>query len=83
MKISFIAPFALAATASASSLRKNGSTNSGAIQTKVALKGVSGNPSKADMDFIGKALISSYNHVHWQAGHFLTGQHSTEFVGQL
>jgi hypothetical protein len=49
----------------------------------VALKGVSGDASKQDFDFIGKALVASYNDVHWEAGHFMTGEYSREFVGQL
>jgi hypothetical protein len=66
-------------TAGASSLRKT-NTNINTIQSKVVLKGLGANPTEADMDFIGKALIASYNNVHWEVGHFMTGSHSTEFV---
>jgi hypothetical protein len=51
------------------------------LDTKVALKGVRGEPSVEDMEIIGKALVASYNDVHWQAGHFLTGSYETEPVG--
>jgi Na+/proline symporter len=75
--------FVIVPTASAVSLRSQAKAPSSIITTNVALKGVSGEASKQDLDFIGKALVASYNDVHWQAGHFMTGEHSTEFVGQL
>jgi hypothetical protein len=81
MKLSFALVSFAAVTVNATSLRQSG--GSSALETKVSLKGVSGEPSKADLDFLGKALVASYNNVHWEAGHFLTGEHSTEFVGQL
>ncbi|KAG7341632.1 hypothetical protein IV203_023585 [Nitzschia inconspicua] len=74
---------AIVPAVSAVSLRSQANPSSSTITTNVALKGVSGEASKQDLDFIGKALVASYNDVHWEAGHFLTGEHSTEFVGQL
>jgi hypothetical protein len=83
MKLS-AAIFAIVPSVSAVSLRSQASApSSSTITTNVALKGVSGEVSKQDLDFIGKALVASYNDVHWEAGHFMTGEHSTEFVGQL
>lgn len=74
---------AIAPAVSAVSLRSQANPSSSTITTNVALKGVSGKASEQDLDFIGKALVASYNDVHWEAGHFMTGEHSTEFVGQL
>jgi isocitrate dehydrogenase len=80
MKISIVVLSLVASTVSASSLRKSES-NTKNIQSKVILKGIGADPTDADMDFIGKALIASYNNIHWEVGHFMTGDHSTEFVG--
>jgi len=33
------------------------------------------------MDFIGKALVASYNNVHWEVGHYMTGDHAVDFMG--
>jgi hypothetical protein len=85
MKFS-IALIALVPATMAASLRSQaaGSYGKSSISTLtsiVALKGVTGDATTDDMDFIGKALITSYNDVHWEAGHVLNGQHTTVFVG--
>ena len=83
MKLSIASIALFAVATNATSLRKpsgNGRTSS-MLQSKVVLKGLSAEPSEADKDFIGKALVASYNNVHWEVGHFLTGEHTTEFVG--
>ena len=51
------------------------------LGAEVVLKGTHGEPTSEDMDFIGKALVASYNNVHWEVGHFLTGEHAVTFKG--
>merc|ERR1712238_7060 len=56
--------------------------NAGTILgTEVILKGTEGEPTSEDMDFIGKALVASYNNVHWEVGHYMTGEHAVDFMG--
>ena len=60
----------------------NNNNNAGTILgTEVILKGTEGEPTSEDMDFIGKALVASYNNVHWEVGHFMTGEHAVDFMG--
>ena len=80
--------FSLVASTSASlssMLRKqvNANNNQGGtiLGAEVVLKGTHGEPTSEDMDFIGKALVASYNNVHWEVGHFLTGEHTVDFKG--
>ena len=80
--------FSLVASTSASlssMLRKqvNANNNQGGtiLGAEVVLKGTYGEPTSEDMDFIGKALVASYNNVHWEVGHFLTGEHAVAFKG--
>jgi len=49
------------------------------IDTEVFLTGTQGEPTQEDMDFIGKALIASYNNVHWEVGHYMKGDHDVDF----
>ena len=51
------------------------------LGTEVILKGTEGEPTSEDMDFIGKALVASYNNVHWEVGHYMTGEHAVDFMG--
>mmetsp|Transcript_54804 Transcript_54804/g.61307 ORF Transcript_54804/g.61307 Transcript_54804/m.61307 type:complete len:120 (-) Transcript_54804:3216-3575(-) len=51
------------------------------LGTEVILKGTEGEPTSEDMDFIGKALVASYNNVHWEVGHYLSGEHAVDFMG--
>ena len=85
MKISVaILSLALASSANAVSLRAsvgNNNNNEKILDSEVILKGTIGEPTAEDMEFIGKALVASYNNVHWQAGHFMTGDHSVSFSG--
>jgi hypothetical protein len=46
------------------------------------MKGVVGDPSTEDLNLLGKALVASYNDVHWELGyHFLSGYEITESLG--
>ena len=76
MKIS-IAAISFVSAVSASSFRGQADKHS-VLTTNVALKGVSGKASEKDMEFIGKALVASYNDVHWEAGHFLGGSETID-----
>ena len=49
------------------------------IDTEVFLEGTKGEPTQEDMDFIGKALVASYNNVHWEAGYYMKGEHDVDF----
>ena len=49
------------------------------IDTEVFLGQAKGEPTQEDMDFIGKALVASYNNVHWEAGYFMKGEHDVTF----
>jgi hypothetical protein len=82
MKFS-IAFFSLTlASVQGSSLRAVANNNNDKIlHSEVILKGAVGEPTAEDMEFIGKALVASYNNVHWEAGHFMTGDHSVDFMG--
>ena len=51
----------------------NDQANQKHLSSKIVLQGTTGEPTKEDMEFIGKALVSSYNDVHWEAGHFMNG----------
>ena len=65
-----------------SSLRAVSNNNNGKIlDSEVILKGTVGEPTAENMDFIGKALVGSYNNVHWEVGHFMTGDHAVDFKG--
>ena len=85
MKLS-IAIFSLAlVSVQGTSLRavanNSNSNNDKVLESEVILKGTVGEPTAEDMEFIGKALVASYNNVHWEAGHFMTGNHAVEFKG--
>jgi hypothetical protein len=91
MKLSIVT-FALFATGVASaadkkSLRSSNTNNgksvveSSDMQASIILGGVQGQPTKADLDIIGKAFVSSYNDAHWEADHAMLGNHATESVG--
>jgi len=65
-------------------LNKQVAANSAAgtsIDAEVILQGTEGKPTSEDMDFIGKALVASYNNVHWEVGHYMTGDHRVDFKG--
>ena len=49
------------------------------IDTEVFLGRTKGEPTQEDMDFIGKALVASYNNVHWEAGYYMKGEHDVTF----
>ena len=51
------------------------------LDSEVILKGTTGNPSAEDLEFIGKALVASYNDVHWEVGHYMTGSHAVDYKG--
>ena len=60
----------------------NNINNAGTVLgTEVILKGTEGEPTSEDMDFIGKALVASYNNIHWEVGHYMTGEHAVDFIG--
>ena len=60
----------------------NNINNAGTVLgTEVILKGTEGEPTSEDMDFIGKALVASYNNVHWEVGHYMNGEHAVDFMG--
>eukprot|EP00531_Pseudo-nitzschia_arenysensis_P015560 CAMPEP_0116133100 /NCGR_PEP_ID=MMETSP0329-20121206/9921_1 /TAXON_ID=697910 /ORGANISM="Pseudo-nitzschia arenysensis, Strain B593" /LENGTH=347 /DNA_ID=CAMNT_0003627699 /DNA_START=275 /DNA_END=1318 /DNA_ORIENTATION=- len=50
----------------------NEAINKKHLNSKIVLQGTTGEPTTEDMEFIGKALVSSYNDVHWEVGHFMT-----------
>jgi hypothetical protein len=77
MKLTF-ATLSFASVASAASLRSQANGSHSFLTTNVALKGVNGKASEKDMEFIGKALVASYNNVHWEAGHFLAGHETID-----
>ena len=85
MKLSIFAfSFAVASVKGSSSLRATANINSGSdkiLNSEIVLKGTIGDPTAEDMDFIGKALVASYNNVHWEVGHFMTGDHAVDFKG--
>jgi hypothetical protein len=89
MKLS-IAIFSLAlASVQGTSLRavannsnnSNSNNNDKVLESEIILKGTIGEPTAEDMEFIGKALVASYNSVHWEVGHFMTGNHAVDFKG--
>ena len=51
------------------------------LNAEVILKGTEGEPTSEEMVFIQKALIASYNNVHWEVRHFMTGKHAVDFNG--
>ena len=51
------------------------------LDSEVILKGTKGTPTAEDLEFIGKALVASYNDVHWEVGHYMTGSHAVDFKG--
>ena len=51
------------------------------LDSEVVLEGAVGEPTSEDMEFIGKALVASYNDVHWEVDHYMTGAHSVDFKG--
>jgi hypothetical protein len=84
MKLSFaFVSFAVATVgASSSSLRKKSAARKpSSLETKVVLKGVAGEPTQKDLDFISKAFVASYNDVHWEVGHLLAGDAAAKFQG--
>jgi hypothetical protein len=53
-----------------------------ALESRVTMKGVVGDPSTEDLNLLGKALVASYNDVHWELGYyFLSGYEITESFG--
>ena len=63
-------------------MNKQVTNNAGTVLgTEVIIKGAVGEPTAENMDFIGKALVASYNNVHWEVGHFMTGEHAVDFMG--
>lgn len=50
------------------------------LDTEIFLQGTHGEPTQEDMNFIGKALVASYNNVHWEVGHYMTGEHDVDFI---
>jgi len=84
MKIS-IAILSLAlASAQGSSLRAavaNNNNNDKILGSEVILQGTVGEPTAEDIEFIGKALVASYNNIHWEVGHFMTGDYAVDFKG--
>ena len=85
MKFSIAALALTVASVQGSSLRVTkavaANNNSKILDSEVILKGTIGEPTAEDMDFIGKALVASYNNVHWEVGHYLTGAHAVDFKG--
>jgi len=85
MKLSIaVLILALASAQGTSSLRAavaNNDNSDRILGSEVILQGTVGEPTAEDMEFIGKALVSSYNNVHWEAGHFMTGDHAVDFKG--
>ena len=82
MKFSLAVLSLAVASVQCSSLRASAnSNNSKILDSEVILKGTVGEPTAEDMDFIGKALVASYNNVHWEVGHFMTGDHAVDFKG--
>jgi len=77
MKLSLAVLSLAFASVQGSSLRLQkavASNNNGKLlDSEVILKGTIGEPTAEDMEFIGKALVASYNDVHWEAGHYMTG----------
>eukprot|EP00536_Pseudo-nitzschia_multiseries_P007911 jgi/Psemu1/19047/gm1.19047_g len=59
----------------------NNNNNAKILDSEVILKGTVGEPTAEDMEFIGKALVASYNNVHWEVGHYMTGSHAVDFKG--
>ena len=59
----------------------NSNSNGIVLASKVILKGAAGELAAEDMEFIRKALVASYNNVHWEAGHYMTGSHAVDFKG--
>eukprot|EP00535_Pseudo-nitzschia_heimii_P012686 CAMPEP_0197195966 /NCGR_PEP_ID=MMETSP1423-20130617/32104_1 /TAXON_ID=476441 /ORGANISM="Pseudo-nitzschia heimii, Strain UNC1101" /LENGTH=468 /DNA_ID=CAMNT_0042649729 /DNA_START=100 /DNA_END=1507 /DNA_ORIENTATION=+ len=51
------------------------------LSSEVVLEGTVGEPTAEDMEFIGKALVASYNDVHWEVDHYMTGAHAVDFKG--
>jgi hypothetical protein len=55
-----------------------------ALESRVTMKGVIGEPSAEDLNLLGKALVASYNDVHWELGYYLlSGYEITESLGQV
>ena len=85
MKFSISALALAVASVQGSSLRVNkavtANNNGKMLDSEVILKGTIGEPTAEYMEFIGKALVASYNNVHWEAGHFMTRDHAVDFKG--
>jgi len=64
-----------------SNSNSNSKNNGNVLDSEVILKGTVGEPTAEDMEFIGKALVASYNNVHWEVGHYMTGSHAVDFKG--
>ena len=77
---------ALAALGDATTSLRGGSKRSddhSALESRVTMKGVIGEPSAEDLKLLGKALVASYNDVHWELGYsLLSGFEITESLGQ-
>eukprot|EP00532_Pseudo-nitzschia_australis_P015667 CAMPEP_0168247670 /NCGR_PEP_ID=MMETSP0141_2-20121125/1034_1 /TAXON_ID=44445 /ORGANISM="Pseudo-nitzschia australis, Strain 10249 10 AB" /LENGTH=538 /DNA_ID=CAMNT_0008183497 /DNA_START=216 /DNA_END=1833 /DNA_ORIENTATION=+ len=77
-----ILSFFATASVQGASLRAVANNNNGKIlDSEVILKGTVGEPTTEDMEFIGKAFVASYNNVHWEVGHYMTGSHAVDFKG--
>eukprot|EP00536_Pseudo-nitzschia_multiseries_P003621 jgi/Psemu1/284534/fgenesh1_pg.56_\ len=82
MKFSFAILSLALASVQGASLRAPANNNNGQVlDSEVILKGTVGEPTAEDMEFIGKALVASYNNVHWEVGHYMTGSHAVDFKG--
>ena len=88
--LSFLSLASVASIGNAANLRSNDTANivvapsasARSLETKVKLEGVNGEPSSIDLNILGRALVSSYNDLHWEAGRYLSTGHSAELVGQ-
>ena len=82
MKLTLAALSLAAASVEGSSFLRFNNKNSehNVLASEIVLQGTVGEPSAEDIDFIGQALIASYNDVHWEVGHYLTGDHAVNFV---
>ena len=56
----------------ADSLNEANKVNHKHLYSNILLQGTTGEPTEDDLEFVGKALIASYNDVHWEVGHFMS-----------
>ena len=84
MKLSIAVFFSALGFVHGSSLRavsttNNSESNHKTLNSQIVLGGTSGEPSQEDSDFLARALVASYNNVHWEVGHYMTGVDSAAF----